>query len=484
MENFEKYLEETGEIGYVSAINQFLVSVRGLPGVKPKEVILTERGQQGIVQTILAETVEVLMLDVENLSYDLKVARTNQKSTFPASEELLGRIVDPLGRPLDGGRPIGGYLHRVPLEAAAPQINRRARVTRPLETGVAIVDLLAPLGYGQRELVIGDKKTGKTIFLCQTMVSQASRGIVCVYVSIGKRKSDVKNVENYLKKMKAIENCVLLVASSSDPPSLVYLAPFAGLSIAEFFRDSGRDVLIIFDDLTNHAKFYREISLISKKAPGRGSYPGDIFHLHAALLERAASLKKEGGKTVSITALPVAETLEGDLTGYIQTNLMAITDGHIFFDREEFEKGMRPAINHSLSVSRVGNQTKSLVEKELAAVLQDALVKYRKAQEIARFGIDLPEQTKKEIDLGEKIDVILEQDVETLIERYLQLVFFGLLFGGFWEGKDPSLVKVDLVKIMQKHHDSKLKDLKSKIEKAGNLEELLLTVNGNTLKID
>ncbi|MDP2671056.1 MAG: F0F1 ATP synthase subunit alpha [bacterium] len=476
MRGFKDYLQESGEIGYIQSIVHSIVYVSGLPGAKPREVVMAEGGQRGIIQSLLPDSVEVLMLETHDLKNNLAVTRTKQYFTIPVSEQILGRIVDPFGHPVDGLGPIPGEKKPMSIDPGAPPLHTRVKIDKPLETGVQTVDLMVPLGYGQRELVIGDKKTGKTIFLLQTIVNQASKGVICVYVSIGKRQSDVKAVEEYLKHWSgAFNNCTILVANSADPASMIYLSPFSGFAIAEFFREQGKDVLIIFDDLTNHAKFYREISLLSKRTPGRSSYPGDIFNLHASMLERAGNIKY-GDKTVSITALPVAESFEGDITGYIQTNLMSITDGHIFFDVELFRNGARPSINHALSVSRVGNQTRGKLDKELAQKLREALAKYEKDKEIARFGVDLPQATKTEIDLGEKIELIFNQDTESLVPRELSLMLFGLLLGGFWAGKNVSSVKVDVIKITEKFQKGELNDFLTRLAKIDKIDDLLSTV--------
>lgn len=472
MKTFKEYLEANHEIGYIQSIVHSIVYVSGLPGARPRELVVAEGGQRGIVQALLPDLVEVLMLDTHDLRNNLSVARTTESFTIPVSEGILGRVVDPFGSPLDGAGPVIGEKELRSVDPPAPPISSRVKINRSMETGVQIVDLLVPLGYGQRELVIGDKKTGKTIFLLQTIVSQAAKGVVCVYVSIGKRQNDIKAVQQYLWGWSgATVNCVIVAANSAEAASKIWLAPFSGFAIAEYFRDKGRDVLIVFDDLVNHAKFYREISLLSKRTPGRSSYPGDIFNLHASMLERAGQIKTDKG-VVSITALPVAESFEGDITGYIQTNLMSITDGHIFFDIERFRSGARPAINHALSVSRVGNQTKTSLDKELAQKLREALARYEKDKAIARFGVDLPEQTKEEIDLGEKIELLLNQDTETLIPRFLSLTIMGLLLGGFWKQKKVSQVKVDLIKLLQKFKEGKFSHLPEKIAAVKTLDEL------------
>jgi len=470
--SFKQYLDETGEVGAVQSIVQSIVYVSGLPSVKPHEMIIGEGGQRGIVQAVEEGLAEVLMLDTAGLVSNLPVARTNETFTVPVSDGVLGRIIDALGRPIDGKGPITGQKVNQGVAPPAPGISVRVKINQPLETGVSMVDLLVPVGYGQRELVIGDKKTGKTTFALQAMANQAARGVLCVYVSIGKRQDDLKFVENYLTKKNVMKNCVLVSANAADPATMVYLSPYAGMAVAEYFRDSGRNTMVIFDDLTNHAKFYREISLLLQRAPGRSSYPGDIFHIHAALLERAGNIKIASGAFVSITALPMAETLEGDLTGYVQTNLMAITDGHIFFDIEEFRKGARPAINPGLSVSRVGNQTKLPVDRQLARLVREDLAKYSKSLDIARFGVELPEKTRQEIELGEKIGVIFNQDAETIVPRSLQMVILGMLFAGFWQGKNSTLVKVDIIKVFQKYQKGAFKAIETQIVAAKTADEL------------
>ena len=477
MKEFKDYLKETGEVGRVQSIVQSIVYVSGLPGAKPNEMLIGEQGQRGIVQSLSGNNVEVLMLDTHNLKHNLALSRTNETFKIGATPTMLGRVLNALGQPIDGVGPLSGEKKPQDLFAEAPGISKRVKVNKPLETGVTIVDMLIPLGYGQRELVIGDKKTGKSTFILQTISNQVAKGAVCIYVSIGKRQDDVKNSENYLRKTGALKNTIMVVSSSSDPATLIYLSPFTGMALAEYFRDTGKNVVIVFDDLSNHARFYREISLLSKRSPGRSSYPGDIFHIHAAMLERAGQIKTENGDIVSITALPIAETLEGDITGYIQTNLMAITDGHIFFDIDEYKQAHRPAINYALSVSRVGNQTKDSLDKEVAQKLRETLTKYKKDLEIAKFGVELPELTKKEIQRGEKIGLIFNQDSESLINRELQLFLFGLLFSGFWDNKNTGMVKVDLIKLVDKYKKGELPILAGQIKKIQNFDQLVTFVS-------
>lgn len=472
MEEFKKYLEETKEIGEIIGLNQCVVYISGLPGLKLGEMVITENGKRGLVYGLDKGVAEVLMFESEKLKIGERVARTDKPFQIPVSQGFLGRIINPLCQPIDGLGPIIGEKKYLNIQREAPSITQRVRVNKPLETGVMVVDLLVPIGYGQRELVIGDAKTGKTTFILQTMVSQAKKGIICIYVGIGKETSAVKTVEDYLKEMNVFDKTVMVIATSENPSTINYLSPFAGITIAEYFRDRGENVLIIFDDLTSHAKFYREISLLVKRAPGRGSYPGDIFHIQAALVERAGNIKTSDNKEVSITAIPLAETLENDISGYIQTNLMAMTDGHIFFDIDDFREGKRPAINAFLSVSRVGNQTKEPIDRALAGWVKRKLVEYQRVIGLSQFGVELSRETQKLLDLGKKLEILFNQGSKTIIPRPLQLLLFSLLFSGFWEDKPQNIMKVEIDEILKKYKEGVFSGVESEIKKIKNLEEL------------
>jgi F-type H+-transporting ATPase subunit alpha len=470
MQDFKKNLEKTREIGQIIGLNHYLAYVSGLPALKIGEMVITENEVKGQVYGLDEEVAEILMFDFGKLEIEEKVARTNESFQVTVSQEFLGRIVNPLGKPLDGLGPIPGEKTYWPIQREAPGITQRVRVNKPLETGVMAVDLLTPIGYGQRELVIGDAKTGKTTFLLQTMYNQAKEGVVSVYVGIGKETSAVKAVEDYLKEMKVFDSVVMVIATPENPSTLNYLAPFSGMTIAEYFRDSGKKVLIIFDDLTSHAKFYREISLLTKRSPGRSAYPGDVFHIQAALLERAGNIKSKG-QEASITALPVAETLENDISGYIQTNLMAMTDGHIFFDIEDFRKGKLPAINAFLSVSRVGNQTKEPLDRALASWVKKKMVEYQRVREIAQFGGELSLETQKLLDLGDKLEILFNQGPKTIIPRALQLFLFGLLLNGFWRNKPQNIMKIEVSGIL-KDYQGIIKEIAAGMEGIKDLDEL------------
>ncbi len=502
MESFKDYTEKTGEVGYITALTYSITWISGLPTLKLGEMVITEHGEIGMVHGLNKKTAEVLMFNAKNLRIGERAAKTNKAFQIPVSQKLLGRIINPLCSPIDGLGPITGEKKYLNIQREAPGITQRVRVNEPLETGVMVVDLLVPIGYGQRELVIGDAKTGKTAFLLQTITSQAKKGVICIYVAIGKEVAAVKLVEEYLKEMEVFDKTIMVVSTPEDPNTINYLAPFSGMTIAEYFRDQGKKVLVIFDDLTTHAKFYREISLLLKRIPGRASYSGDIFHIHAALLERAGNIKASnnkksphqksgnGSKEVSITALPVAETLENDISGYIQTNLMAITDGHIFFDIDDFREGKRPAINAFLSVSRVGNQTKDLLDKKLANWIRKKMAEYKRLMEIAQFGVELSPKTQKLLDLGKKIEILFSQGLKTIIPRPLQLLLFGLLLSGFWENKPYDVMKVEVNKILEGYRKGPffeefltLLEIEGDIKRIKNLEELKEFAQKNIPKV-
>lgn len=469
---FNHYLNKTKEIGKITSFIESVAWVSGLPSLKINEMIVCQNGQKGIVFGLDKDIAEVLMLSTEGLKTNLSVTRTGHPFMIEISEGLLGRIINPLCQPIDGLGPIYGKKVFREIENPAPSIIQRSRVKKHLETGLIKVDLLVPLGYGQRELIIGDNKTGKTTFLLQTIANQTNQGIICIYVAIGKRLLDLKMVERYLKLNSNFENVIIVAACAGLPAPLIFLAPYTGMSIAEFFRDQGKNVLIVFDDLTYHAKIYREISLLLKRFPGRSSYPGDIFHIHARLLERAGNIKNVEKKEISITALPVVNTFEGEITGYIQTNLMAITDGHIFFDAEEFRKGARPAINIFLSVSRVGNQTLSPLEREISKFIRSKLVEYKKALEIARFGVELPKKTKEAYEFGKKLEIALLQETEDIYKKEFQLFLLGLLIAGFWNERATEKMRDEIKKVKTIFEEIIFASFKKELSKIKTVNEL------------
>ncbi len=483
-QEFEKYIEKTGESGYIIHCSDPIVYLSGLPSLKMGEAIVSEDGERGMVYGLDRRKAGVLMFETEKIEAARKMARTDDFLRIPVSEGLLGRIVDPLCLPIDRKGPVLGAKEYLPIKEKAPGITKRVKVAEPLETGVMMVDLLVPLGYGQRETVIGDAKTGKTNFLLQTISNQAKKGTICVYVGIGKESPTLKSVESYLKEMKAFDKVVMMVTTSSQSAALHYLAPFSGTAVAEYFRNKGHKVIIVYDDFSTHAKAYREISLLLKRAPGREAYPGDIFYVHATLIERAGNIKTADGKEASITSFPIVETLENNISGFIQTNLLAMTDGHVFFDIDEFKRGQMPAVNAFLSVSRVGNQTRESLSKDLVDKIKKRLVSYRKILEVAQFGSELSKENKQALDFGGKIEVLLSQDAKVLIPRYLQLFLFGLLFSGFWKNVSKKAMKEEVLKILRLFQEEKLTDSKKEIKEIKDfLEvEVLKMKNAEELK--
>jgi F-type H+/Na+-transporting ATPase subunit alpha len=363
MINYQEALQQTNEIGTVEELyGGSVVTASGLPQASPGEVVVFEGGQVGRVFSLQDEAVEILILtQAVPVQSGNRVARTGTPFRLPVGDNLLGKSLTPLGTLWSTQAKVRGATEERGVDVPPPSIKERAPLSSPFVSGVTMVDLVVPLGKGQRELIIGDHKSGKTQLLLQSLRAHVGRGGVGIYCGIAKRATEIAAFIQYAKSHQIEEQMVFVFAGSSDPTGLVYLAPYSAMTIAEYFKDCGKDVLLVLDDLTIHAKYYRELSLLSRRYPGRASYPGDIFSIHAGLMERAGQFKKG-----SITCLPVAETVLSDISGYIQTNLMSMTDGHIFFDSEFFNQGKRPAINPFVSVTRVGHQTQSPLTRSMS----------------------------------------------------------------------------------------------------------------------
>lgn len=490
--NFSAYLNTFNELGFVELLVSPLVKIKGLPSVRLNEVVMFENGEIGQVLSSNPQYVEVLIFTRKPVYVGDKVTRTGRTLGVEVGEWLLGRVVDSLCNEMyypDNHSEFGSEVSNeasfklAPSTAkefreiykVAPDISKRKKVKRTLETGVAIVDLMVPLGMGQRELIIGDRKTGKTNFLFQAMVSQARKGSVCIYAAIGKNITDVKKAASFLNNQKIFDKSIIISAASSDPLGLIYLAPYTAMTIAEYFRDKGHNVLLILDDLTAHAKYYREISLVGKRFPGRASYPGDIFYIHSSLLERAGNFIHNEKGEVSITCLPVAEAIEGDISGYIQTNIMSITDGHIFFDNELFAKGIRPAVNSFLSVTRVGRQTQTGARWGVNRELNGFLSLYEKTQRFVHFGAEINDNIRNILKLGDKIYSFFNQQYGRIIPLNLQLVLFCIIWLGSWQQDNMAKMKSDIEKMMDKMNTSE--EYRNKIDKyvsdAAGFNELL-----------
>jgi len=424
---FQQYLHKTGEYGVVIQVSHPIVIVEGLPGVKTHEVIMFEGGQKGEVFTINRGKIEARVFSHEPVKVGTKVTRTDQLLSVPAGPELLGHTINPLGEPLDPSVPFTKPKNLRDLDAKPVGISGRQKITQQLVTGVSLLDLMIPLGRGQRELIIGDRKTGKTSVLLSTIKKQAEEGLVAIYAAIAKKKSDIKKLQEFFIQEKIYNRVIIVATSSFDSPSLIYQTPYAAMAIAEYFKEQGQHTLLVLDDLTTHAKFYRELSLLARRFPGRDSYPGDIFYVHSKLLERAGNFKHPTKKEVSLTCLPVVEIVEGDLTSYVSTNVMGITDGHIYFDSNMYYKGMRPAVNIPLSVTRVGRQTLDKLTREINKTLTAFLSSYDKLQNLSHFGQELTDDVKHSLIRGDMVYNFFNQPYQLTIPAKVQMVILSLI---------------------------------------------------------
>jgi F-type H+-transporting ATPase subunit alpha len=410
------------QVGQVVSVGDSVAVIEGLKDVVYGEIVLFECGIKGMVQDIRADgtTGIVLFGDSVDITEGSRVVRTQRTAGIPISNRILGRMIDPLGKPIDGGGPINAKKY-YPLERPAPSILQRKPVGRPLATGILAIDSMFPIGRGQRELIIGDRQTGKTSIALDAILNQKGKNVVCVYVAISQKASTVSRIMRILKETGAMEYTVIVSSSADDAPSLQYIAPYAGCAVAEYFMYHGRDTLIIYDDLSKHAVAYRTISLLLERAPGREAYPGDVFYLHSRLLERSAQLSDEMGGG-SMTALPIVETQAGDVSAYIPTNIISITDGQIFLDNELFYSGQRPAINVGLSVSRVGSAAQTNIMKKSVGSIRLDLAQYREMQVFSRFGSEFDEQTRTLLKYGEGLMMLLRQTNRSPLGLWQQVV--------------------------------------------------------------
>jgi F-type H+/Na+-transporting ATPase subunit alpha len=481
MKTFNEYLAESGEIGFIEAVNYTVVSVSGLPNAKPLEIIMLETGDIGYLLGLHKDYADVLMFSKNTVKTGTKVTRTNRTLSITASMNLLGKTIDPFGKPLDERIDVG-LVNAVdlPIDVRPPGINSRKRISKTLETGVAIVDLILPLGKGQRELIIGDRKTGKTNFLLQTMLTQARQGVVCIYVAIGKKQLSYKKIEEYLRANNIMDQCIIVATAAEEAPGSIFMSPYSGMTLAEYFREQGKDVLVIFDDLTTHARYYRQISLLMKRFPGRNSYPADIFYAHSRLLERAGNFIMESGQERAISCLPVAETVQGDLSGYIQTNLMSITDGHLYFDIDLFEKGRRPPVHPFLSVTRIGRQTQDSLRQTLSREIISFLSLYEKMQNFTHFGAEISETVSATLSTGTKITAFFDYISSNSIPLYLQIFLFSLLWIDIWREKSIEVMKEDIERITVFYNKDEAirKEVSSLLEGRESFNQLLGEIRG------
>ncbi|OGH19173.1 MAG: hypothetical protein A2868_00015 [Candidatus Levybacteria bacterium RIFCSPHIGHO2_01_FULL_40_15b] len=472
---FEDYLKQTGEIGYVEQVVGPIVHASGLPGVRCEELVMFENSEMGQVLSLSENLVEILTFSRYSARVGSRVARTKKAFEMPVGRELLGQIIDPFGRSFDHTKTVPVVRETKNILVKPAGIEKRRTIKRHLVTGVTIVDLLIPLGLGQRELLIGDRKTGKTNFLLAAILSQARRGTVCIYAVIGKRKIDIKKIEDLFVKNNVMKNVIIVSTTSYDPQGLVHLTPYSAMTLAEYFRDQGIDTLLVMDDLSTHAKFYREISLLGRRFPGRNSYPADIFHTHSRLMERAGNFIV-GNREVSITVLPIVETNQGDLSGYIQTNLMSMTDGHLYFDASLFSQGIRPAINPFISVTRVGQQTQSPLKRSIARELRSFLTLYQKTRRFLHFGEELNESIKTILATGDNITRFFHQPPSSITHENIQIFLFAMLWSNFWKDEKFDAIKLDCDRwtLMYEENKAFRKNIDNIIASSSHLNELLL----------
>lgn len=425
IENFELNVDinETGKIvSYADGVAQ----VYGLSNVMAGEMVEFEDGTQGLAQNLEESSVGVVVLGrAKALREGMSVKRLNKLLRVPVGDALLGRVVNSLGEPVDGKGPIETTETRF-VEEKAPGIMARKSVHEPLATGIKAIDALVPIGRGQRELIIGDRQTGKTTVALDTIINQKGNGVVCIYVAIGQKESTVAQVVRRLEEHGALEYTIIVAASAAESAALQFLAPYAGVTMGEYFRDSARHSLIVYDDLSKHAVAYREMSLILRRPPGREAYPGDVFYLHSRLLERAAKVNDDLGAG-SMTALPIIETQAGDVAAYIPTNVISITDGQIFLETDLFNSGIRPAINVGLSVSRVGGAAQIKATKQVAGTLRLDLAQYRELQAFAQFASDLDEVSRNQLERGQRMVEVLKQPPYSPLsaEKQALVIFAG-----------------------------------------------------------
>ena len=436
---------EQSEIGTVLTVGDGIVRASGLSNCMAGELLAFENGAYGLAQNLEENRVSIVLLGADDgISEGQTVKRTGKVVSVPVGDALLGRVVDALGQPIDGKGPVAASEYR-PIERQAPGICDRQPVKEPLQTGIKAIDSMIPIGRGQRELIIGDRQTGKTAIAVDTIINQKGKGVICIYVAIGQKRSSVASIVSELEKNGAMEYSIVVAATASDANALKYIAPYSGCSMGEYFMENGRHVLIIYDDLSKHAESYRALSLLIRRPPGREAYPGDVFYLHSRLLERAAKLSDEKGGG-SLTALPIIETQAGDVSAYIPTNVISITDGQIFLESDLFFSGMRPAVNVGLSVSRVGGAAQTKAMKKASGSVRIDLAQYREMEVFTQFSSDLDEATKAQLAYGGCLMELLKQPLCNPLALHEQVITL-------WTATHKKMVHVDKKNVKQYQKD-------------------------------
>ncbi|MBP5244763.1 MAG: F0F1 ATP synthase subunit alpha [Succinivibrio sp.] len=470
-----KVVTEARDEGTIVSVNDGIVRIHGLSNVMQGEMLEFGGDLYGLALNLERDSVGAIVLGpYGELSEGMTVHSTGRILEVPVGNELLGRVVNSLGAPIDGKGPINCNTY-YPVEKIAPGVIARQSVSQPIQTGYKAVDSMVPIGRGQRELIIGDRQTGKTAVAIDTIINQVKYGVRCIYVAIGQKASTIASVVRKLDEEGALSNTIVVVASASDTAALQYIAPYAGCAMGEFFMDNGEDALIIYDDLSKHAVAYRQISLLLRRPPGREAFPGDVFYLHSRLLERASRVNAEYlekmsggkivGKTGSLTALPIIETQAGDVSAFIPTNVISITDGQIFLTTSLFNSGIRPAVDPGISVSRVGGAAQTKIMKKLSGGIRTALAQYRELAAFAQFSSDLDDATRKQLDHGQKVTELMKQNQYAPLTVAEQALVIFAAERGFLEDVDLSKVlsfEKALLEFAHSKYDSLIKDIDAK----------------------
>lgn len=473
--NFEASADARTE-GTIVSLNDGIVKIHGLTDAMSGEMISFSNDLFGLALNLERDSVGAVVLgNYENLSEGDKVQCTGRILEVPVGPELLGRVVNSLGQPIDGKGPVETKL-TAPIEKVAPGVIERQSVDQPVQTGLKAIDAMVPVGRGQRELIIGDRQTGKTAVAVDAIINQKGTGVKCVYVAIGQKQSTIANVVSKLEEHGALENTIIVAAGASDSAAMQYIAPYAGCSMGEYFRDRGEDALIVYDDLTKQAWAYRQVSLLLRRPPGREAYPGDVFYLHSRLLERAARVNVEyvekftngevKGKTGSLTALPIIETQAGDVSAFVPTNVISITDGQIFLETDLFNSGIRPAINAGLSVSRVGGAAQTKIIKKLGGSVRLALAQYRELAAFAQFASDLDETTRKQLERGQRVTELMKQKQYSPLSVAEMAISLFAANEGFLDDVDVNKI-VSFEEGMHAHFRSNHQDLLDQVNESG-----------------
>src|SRR5437870_4328094 len=431
---------ESVDVGTVVEIGDGIARVYGLANCMASELLDFGSDVFGLAFNLEEDTVSAIILgDYTGIIEGGEVRTTGRIVQTPVGDALVGRVVDPLGRPLDGKGPINTKL-ALPVDVVAPGVITRQNVDTPVQTGIKVIDAITPIGRGQRELIIGDRQTGKTAIAIDTILNQKGKNLTCIYVAIGQKESSVAKIVATLEEHGAMEHTIVVIAGASDPATLQYLAPFGACAMGEYFRDSGKDALIVYDDLTKHAWAYRQVSLLTRRPPGREAYPGDVFYLHSRLLERAARLNKEKGGG-SLTALPIIETQANDISAYIPTNVISITDGQIYLETDLFNQGVRPPMNTGLSVSRVGGDAQTKAMKAVVKGLRADIAQFRELAAFAQFGSDLDKATQQQLRRGEKTVEVMKQPQYQPLSLVKEVVIIFAVTNGYLDDVPPAKVR-------------------------------------------